>query len=115
LENLANLENPEWPLSVVLGPQRGSLDDARPFIESLNVLSIEFPPMKPDDIRAATPQVPGTVEVFFETPLDADLDKRIAAIADAKAMAKVRTGGVMAGAVPGAEGLVHFMTACSDA
>ncbi len=106
-------------LSVVLGPQRGSIEEAIAFIEQRTdcgqVLSIEFPPLKPDEIRACKGTVPDGIEVFFETPLDADLDKRISAIADAKGMAKIRTGGLMAGAIPGAEGLVRFMTMCEDA
>jgi hypothetical protein len=111
-------ENP-LPLTIVLGPQRGSLDEALGFIASSpaagRVLSIEFPPLKPDEIRALKDAAPAPIELFFELPLDADLDKRIDAVADARAMAKVRTGGLMAGAIPGAEGLVHFMTACNDA
>ena len=114
----------EWPLSVVLGPQRGSLDEVTAFLrDSIDhkdvrvgrVASVEFAPLRAEEIRAMKGQLPEDIEVFFETPLDADLDKRIDAIADAKAMAKIRTGGLMAGAFPGAEGLVRFITACDDA
>ena len=114
----------QWPLSVVLGPQRGSLDEVTAFLrDSINhkdlrvgrIASVEFAPLRAEEIRAMKGQLPEDIEVFFETPLDADLDKRIDAIADARAMAKIRTGGLMAGAFPGAEGLVRFITACDDA
>ena len=113
--SLREIADASWPLSVVLGPQRGSLDEALAFVSSRNIQSIEFSPMKPEEIRAAKPQVPDGIEVFFEIPLDADFDKRIDAIADGKGMAKIRTGGLAASAFPGTEGLVRFMTACSDA
>ena len=114
-----------WPLTVVLPPQPASgLDEVsaflrdsieRPDVRVGRIVSVEFPPLRAEEIRAMKGQLPGAIDVFFETPLDADADKRLDAIADARGMAKVRTGGLMAGAIPGAEGLVHFMTRCWDA
>jgi hypothetical protein len=117
-------ETHQWRLTVVLPPNPGpSLADVEAFNRERAqrgdsamacVKSVEFPPLAPDDIRAYMSSVPEGVEAFFETPLD-DIERRLAAVADAKAMAKVRTGGLMAGAIPSAEGLARFMTSCSDA
>ena len=60
-------------------------------------------------------RVPRTLEPFFEVPTDADLERRIGAIATVGGAAKVRTGGVTASAFPGPEDLARFIIGCADA
>lgn len=107
-------------LSVVLGPRpetglAGALAfDARR-VTGYRVASVEFPPLNPSDIGALRRAVPDGVEAFFEVPIDADLERRIGAVAASGAMAKVRTGGATAGVFPNPADLARFLEACADA
>jgi hypothetical protein len=79
------------------------------------VASVEFPPLSPANIRQVRSRVPETVEPFFEVPVDAELERRVGAIALVGGLAKVRTGGVTPGAFPGPEDLARFIGSCDDA
>jgi hypothetical protein len=79
------------------------------------IASVEFPPLSPSNIRQMRPRVPGALEPFFEVPVDAELERRVGAIAVVGGSAKVRTGGVTPGAFPGPEDLARFIVCCDDA
>jgi hypothetical protein len=104
-------------LSVIAGPDARA---ALAGIDALNarwearasVASVEFSPMPPADIAGLMHLVDGTIEAFVETPLDADLEARLDAIAVAGAAAKVRTGGTTPAAIPAPEALADFLFAC---
>jgi hypothetical protein len=109
-----------WEVSVVLGARaQTQLVSALPFIDRPNtryrIASLEFPPLGPAEIGDLSMSVPGTIDTFFEVPIDADLEPRIEAIAARGAFAKVRTGGIATGTFPGPEGFVRFLEACSRA
>jgi hypothetical protein len=110
----------QWPLSVILGCQAADgLEETAAFNErrtaGARVEAIEVPPLAPEGIRDLQRRLPEGIEVFFEAPIDADLERRIEAITLVGGRAKVRTGGVTAGAFPGREGIVRFLAACADA
>ena len=104
-----------WPLSVVVGDaaldlSRVTAFDRRP--GGAKIRAVEFGPGQAAAIGAVVERIPGGVEAFFELPLDADLEARIDDVARHGALAKVRTGGTVADAVPPAAEVVRFMRAC---
>lgn len=110
----------EWEISVVLGARPEThLVEALAFVERRNteyrIVSLEFPPLGPSEIRDLSTAVPDPIEAVFEVPIDANLELRLNAIAASGALAKVRTGGLATGAFPSPEGLVRFFEACSSA
>jgi hypothetical protein len=109
-----------WPLSAILGtPFTEQLDEVLAFNERANtparIVSVEFPPIHASEIRRLAPRLSETLEMFFETPIDADLESRIAAIAAVGASAKVRTGGVTAGVFPTPDALARFLGCSAEA
>lgn len=67
------------------------------------------------DLAAALATIPPDLTVYVELPIDDDLAPRLAVISRAGARAKVRTGGVTAGAFPASHALARFIQACADA
>jgi hypothetical protein len=67
------------------------------------------------DLDAALAVVPGDLTTYVELPIDDDLAPRLAILSCAGARAKVRTGGVTAGAFPASHALARFIQACADA
>ncbi len=118
-------EGTVWPLSVLV---RGDLCEARGRLESLatelhllssqttagevRIQALEVRPAEPDEIRLFHERQRGGVLVFYETPVDSDLDARLAAIAEVGGLAKVRTGGVVAEMIPPATEVARFVAAC---
>jgi hypothetical protein len=107
-------------ISVTLGAQpEKQLDEVLAFNQRMNtraqVVSVEFPTLGSSDIPNLDGRLPDTLDAFFETPIDADLESRIAAIATIGASAKIRTGGVTPGAVPTPHGIVRFLNCCANA
>lgn len=110
-------------LSVIASPEpMRQLERIRAFNNRMNstarVVAVEFAPAPIAQIAAlgwSTPAVGGRLEMFFETPFDADLEARLHAIEKVGAAAKVRTGGVAPGVVPSPGGLVRFLSTAADA
>lgn len=67
------------------------------------------------DLEAVLAKIPPALTLYIELPIDDDLAPRLAAISRAGARAKVRTGGVTAGAFPASHALARFIQACADA
>jgi hypothetical protein len=101
---------------VVAGDVGTQLDAAlRAFAaHAFTVTAIEFAPQAAERIRPLAARVPAGVTVFFETPMDADLDRRLDAIAASGASAKVRTGGVTSEAFPQAADVYRFFRGCAE-
>ncbi len=77
------------------------------------VVSVEFPPATPTDIARLAERPDPSLLRFFETPLDADLESRLDAVAKARAAAKVRTGGTVATAIPALSAVARFLHGCA--
>ena len=57
-------------------------------------------------------RVPGHLQAYIEIPIDHDPESLVAAVAEAGARAKVRTGGITGDAFPDTQDLMRFLTAC---
>ena len=115
---LRDLGQPPWPLSLIM--TGNSLEQVERFNTEwrgrASIAALEFGSLDAVEIDRVAPRVPDTVDAFFEVPLlDVDLDGRIAAIARHGASAKIRTGGIVAGAFPTETEVIRFMTACAAA
>lgn len=109
-----------WDLSVVLAARPGPhLERIHAFNEKwsgrTHIASVEFAPVAVAQIPALARAVPKGLEMFFETPLDADLEMRLRAIEAVGAAAKIRTGGIAAATFPTAAGIAHFLESADDA
>jgi hypothetical protein len=111
-----------WPVSVIVAsPEEGA--EAMELVwgrlaHALRVAAFEVRPVESETIREKHAHLRGQafegVHVYYETPLDERLGARLDAIAAVGAAAKVRAGGVTAGAFPTREDLVDFMLACAE-
>ncbi len=109
----------EYEVTVIMGPgapaQSGHL---AAFHERENrrmrIVSAEFPPTAAADIARLADEMDGSIETFFEAPIDDDLESRLDAISRAGAAAKVRTGGTVATAIPLPSSLARFLHQCAE-
>jgi hypothetical protein len=109
-----------WRLSALLGSDLASdVERVHAFNRSqrggAKIDSLEAKLTTPGEIEKAAKEVGGELELFAELPLDADPTQLIAAVRRSGIKSKMRTGGVVASAVPSAESVVRFMRACLDA
>jgi hypothetical protein len=106
-----------WPLSLVVSGAASELDQAVRFQTKWpghgEIRALEFGPHHASAIAALVETIPRGVDAFFELPIDANLEAGIEAVARHAALAKVRTGGTVATAVPSADDLVRFMRGCA--
>jgi len=115
-----------WDLSVIVtGNDPNQFDRMRAFERQLageaRVAAVEVGPVPASSFGGIVRSLPSNVEVFFETPLHEDkerptvaglresLDERLRAIKGVGAGAKIRTGGVTAGAFPSPAAIVRFL------
>ena len=77
----------------------------------IRIAAMEFRPVAPEHVAALAAEIPGNIQAFFEVPVDADLERRLDAVAACGASAKMRTGGVTADAFPPASAIYRFMRA----
>ena len=109
-----------WKLSALLGGDLSSdVERVRHFNSSQTeravVDSLEGKFGDPDEIEHAAEAIGRELELFAELALDRDPTPLVAAVQRSGSKAKMRTGGVVASAVPSAESVVRFMRACLDA
>ena len=67
-----------------------------------------------EEIRAAVGALGRVPEVYVELPLDNSLTTLVNAVGDVGARAKIRTGGVVADAIPSAADCARFLVACAS-
>jgi hypothetical protein len=73
--------------------------------------TVEMKAATPELVRQAAREVDGSLRVFFEIPIERDPAELLAAIAETRRAAKVRTGGVTRDAFPTAGELARFLDA----
>jgi len=77
--------------------------------------SVEMRAANAAEIRAAASLIPKELRAYFEIPLSDGLENSLAAIAEAGARAKVRTGGEAPEMFPSSADLAHFFELCAAA
>ncbi len=106
-----------WSLSVILSDDwESELKQIQAFNNSdlLRIDSVEFKPLLPKEIKRAILHCPNGIESFFEIPLSENLATYLTVLKGTKASAKIRTGGLTAGAFPSANRLCQFIFASGE-
>lgn len=119
---VAGLEAREpWSLSLIAaGDPLAAREAANAFNErhasgfSASIDTIEIAASTEDSIACAG-ELADEFKTFIEIPLSPDPQPLIAAIANTRASAKMRTGGVVASAIPSADEVLTFIELCHDA
>ncbi len=103
----------DWPLSLLLGPEWEN--DLR-LAEQLGIpiKMIEFKPAEVAQIAEVHSLVPAGTRIFFEVGTGGESAGFFSAIAEVGACAKIRTGGVVSGAIPSAVEVVRFVSCCAQ-
>ena len=81
----------------------------------IQIAALEFKPLAPKDIQRAIGYLPNQIESFFEISLDKNLESYLEVLAQTKASAKIRTGGLTAKIFPDVERLCQFIFASAEA
>ncbi len=120
----------EWRADLAAGTKRRSPTSPK-FSNSISVMprpvgpspairieSVEMRVANAQEIRAAASQIPKALQAYFEIPLSPlslsnDLENSLAAIAEAGARAKVRTGGESPEMFPTGADLARFFSLCA--
>jgi hypothetical protein len=92
----------QWSLSVIVsGNVESEIERMRSLKNSkIAVTSLEFPPLSPTQIERVFPLLPAGVDLFFEIPLNSDLEAYLTVLRRIGASAKIRTGGITVDAFP---------------
>ena len=102
----------EWPISLLLGADYDT--EMRFAIDvGLHLDVVECRPARLEDIAEIRRRMPSDGLLFVESPAGCALQDLIAAIADAGACGKVRTGAVVAEAIPASRTIAAFLVACA--
>ncbi len=103
----------DWHTSLLLGPEwENDLRLAQQLGLSFHVC--EFKPSHPVQVEQVRRLLPPSTEIFFEVPAGGELPEFLAAIADTKSYAKIRTGGLTADAIPPVEQVLDFLCRCAE-
>ena len=116
---------PAWPLSVVAG-ERADDDVARALafqsglqpMPGVVIVAFEARASSVEDVARLSALLPDTIRLAIEVPLSLDRSRRqslIDAVCAAGRMAKVRTGGVTADAIPPTRAVAEFIWDCARA
>jgi hypothetical protein len=105
-----------WRLSALGGADMaGDVARIREFNASATGLVVDALEVKASDaaeIRRMSEATPPGLRVYVEIPVEEDPRFLVGAIADARLRAKIRTGGVMAEAIPSPEHVARFIREC---
>ena len=109
-----------WRLAVVLGADiEGDGARVAAFNERqagrLLVDAVEARAVEANDVRRIAESVPQRVECFAELPQGVELDAALRVARQTGTAAKIRTGGVIPGAVPAPADVLAFLEACQRA
>ena len=104
-----------WPVTALIGEdvpgdaaRIAAVADAGFVVQSAEVRAATVA-----QVRAAVGALWSVPEVYVELPLDDKLPTLVQAVSDAGARAKIRTGGVVADAIPSAAACARFIEACA--
>ncbi len=101
----------EWPISLLLGSDYDT--EMRLAVDvGLRLDVVECRPGKLENIVEIRRRMPSDGLLFVESPPGCGLQELISAVGDAGACAKVRTGGVVAEAIPASSTVAAFLVAC---
>ena len=104
-----------WAVTALVGDDVQGDADRIAALQASACLAVEAVEVRADSVQqvrtvvAALRSVP---EVYVELPLTDDLTTLVKAVADAGARAKIRTGGVIAEAIPSTAACARFIEAC---
>ena len=108
-----------WRISVLLGADPaadvraiGDFNRRQAAGTGMLVDVVEAKAASVDAITALLHALPAYLQPYVEIPVDSDPAPLIAAIAEVRGGAKIRTGGVTADAFPGSADVVRFIAAC---
>ena len=102
----------EWPISLLLGADYDT--EMRLAVDAgLRLDFVECRPARLGDIAEIRRRMSSDGLLFVESPQDCALYELMVAVADAAACAKVRTGGVVAEAIPASSSVAAFLVACA--
>lgn len=102
----------DWPISLLVGADYDM--EMRLAVDvGLQLDVVESKPAKLEDIAEIRRRMPSDGLLFVESPQGCSSQKLIGAAADAGACAKVRTGGVVAEAIPAGSSVAAFLAACA--
>ncbi len=76
--------------------------------------SVEIPAASAEEIRGILRSVPEFFQLYVEISLDANAPALIGELAGSRASAKMRTGGILASAIPRTSEVLRFMRACHE-
>jgi hypothetical protein len=82
-------------------------------VAAIDTLEVKTPSR--EIIGRVADQVPDSLTLFCEVPLDTFLDEALAEVAHVGACAKARTGGVRPELIPGVSNVARFLSACRNA
>ena len=102
----------DWPISLLLGIDYDM--EMRLAVDvGLRLDVVECRPARIEDIVEIRRRMPRDGLLFVESPQGYALDDIISAVANAGACAKIRTGGVLAEAIPASSAIVAFLVTCA--
>ncbi len=105
-----------WCLSAIIGKDvRGDFARVAAFNESHDGVAIDSAEVcagSVDDVAAIADATPAGVRTFVEVPVIEDPQPFVKAIRSARLRAKVRTGGVVADAIPSVDDVARFIRRC---
>lgn len=113
---LFSVHGNRWPVSALVGDDlpgdaariAAVADSADIVVESAEVRAATVA-----QVRAAVSALAGVREVYVELPLTSELPTLVKAVADVGARAKIRTGGVVADAIPSVPLCARFIESCA--
>lgn len=87
---------------------------ARQSDEGLSVDTIEIKCDRPSEIERICKQVPSSVTMYFEVPIESGNSEILDAISDTGSRAKLRMGGLIPEALPSTLGIANMLKALAD-
>ena len=106
-----------WPISMLVGDDPSHVASVLRALERETggracIEALELRASAVDEIDRILEATPETVERYVELPLGDDIESLVLAVGRGGARAKVRTGGIVATAIPQPAALLAFMRAC---
>ncbi len=113
------IERP-WSLSALVGPAFSTHADTVVAFNARHgararIDSVELRASTRAELDAALETIPEGLTTFVELPLDDALDELLTIVRSRRALAKVRTGGVVPEIIPEPESLARFVASCASA